>query len=80
MICSVLLLFFFLVVGFAILLRMDIAMLIIAANACILGPATAAAMAAGMGWRDLVTPGLLAGVLGYSIATFVGVAVSRVLI
>jgi uncharacterized membrane protein len=42
-------------------------------------PATAAALAAGQGWRDLVTPGMLAGILGYSVATFIGVGVTQLL-
>ena len=48
---------------------------LVASNACIMGPATAAAIAAGQGWRGLVTPGLLIGILGYVIANFLGVAV-----
>jgi uncharacterized membrane protein len=55
--------------------RIDLAEALVASNACIMGPATAAAIAAGQGWRGLVTPGLLVGVLGYVIANFLGVAV-----
>jgi len=45
----------------------------IGSNACILGPATAAAMATAHGWDDLVTPGVLAGILGYVIGTLLGI-------
>lgn len=34
----------------------------IASNACVLGPPTAAALAARSGWRELVTPGILCGI------------------
>lgn len=57
------------------LFKIDLAEALVASNACIMGPATAAAIAAGQGWRGLVTPGLLVGVLGYVIANFLGVAV-----
>ncbi|MCF6193148.1 MAG: DUF819 family protein [Kangiellaceae bacterium] len=56
--------------------KLDLAELMIAANACILGPATAAALAAGLGWKSLVTPGMLTGILGYSVGTFVGVLIT----
>ena len=61
------------------LLKIDLAEALVASNACIMGPATAAAIAAGQGWRDLVTPGVLVGVLGYVIANFLGVAVTGLL-
>ncbi len=51
--------------------------LLIASNACLLGPPTAAAMAASRGWHSLITPGILCGVLGYSIANFIGVAIAH---
>ncbi len=61
------------------LMRLDLAEVMVASNACILGPATAAAMPAGLGWRSLVTPGLLTGILGYAIGTFCGVGITRLL-
>ncbi len=48
--------------------------LLIASNACLLGPPTAAAMAASRGWNHLITPGILCGVLGYAVANFIGIA------
>ncbi len=58
------------------LLRLDLAEVMIASNACILGPATAAALAAGKGWQPLVAPGILVGMFGYAIGTFIGVALA----
>jgi uncharacterized membrane protein len=49
--------------------RLSLPEMIIASNAAILGATTAPALAAAKGWTDLVTPGVLAGVLGYVIGT-----------
>lgn len=68
-----------LLVFFGSLMKLDLAEVMIASNACILGPATAAGMAAGRGWRPLITPGMLVGVLGYAIGTFIGIAITNVL-
>lgn len=62
------------------LMGLSLAETITASNACILGPTTAAALAAARGWNALVTPGLLAGLLGYGAGTFVGVLVARLLV
>jgi len=61
------------------LLRLDLAEVMIASNACILGPAPAAALAAGKGWQPLVAPGILVGMFGYAIATFIGVGITALL-
>jgi uncharacterized membrane protein len=61
------------------LLKLDLAEVLIASNACILGPAPAAALAASKGWQPLVAPGILVGMFGYAIATFIGVALTGVL-
>jgi len=58
------------------LFKLDLAEVILASNAVALGPATAAAQAAGQGWRPLVTPAVMLGVLGYAIANFIGVAMA----
>ena len=58
------------------LFQFNYAELITASNACILGPAPAAALAAHNKWHSLVTPGLLCGILGYVIANFIGVSLS----
>lgn len=59
------------------LLRLDLAEIVIASNANMGGPATAAAMAAARKWETLVIPAILCGTLGYAVATFVGVAVGH---
>jgi uncharacterized membrane protein len=61
------------------LLKLDLAEVMIASNACILGPAPAAALAASKGWQPLIAPGILVGMFGYAIATFIGVAMSALL-
>ncbi|WP_295801510.1 DUF819 family protein [uncultured Microbulbifer sp.] len=61
------------------LMKLDLAEVIIASNACILGPAPAAALAASKGWQALVAPGILVGLFGYAIATFIGVAIATLL-
>jgi len=68
-----------LIVAVGALFKLDLAEVMIASNACILGPAPAAALAASKGWRPLVTPGILVGLFGYAIATFIGVALSALL-
>ncbi|MGD2008693.1 MAG: DUF819 family protein, partial [Cellvibrionales bacterium] len=54
--------------------RLTLPELLTASNAAILGATTAPAMAAAKGWKDQVTPGILVGVLGYALGTFVGTA------
>lgn len=54
--------------------RLTLPELLTASNAAILGATTAPAMAAAKGWRDQVTPGVLVGVLGYALGTFIGSA------
>mmetsp|Transcript_4280 Transcript_4280/g.12065 ORF Transcript_4280/g.12065 Transcript_4280/m.12065 type:complete len:238 (+) Transcript_4280:1306-2019(+) len=48
--------------------------ILIASNANVGGPTTAAGMAAAKGWKSSVVPGLLVGTFGYAIATFVSIA------
>jgi uncharacterized membrane protein len=69
----------FLLVLIGKLMKLDLAEVLIASNACILGPAPAAALAASKGWQPLVAPGILVGMLGYAIATFIGVAITALL-
>ena len=59
------------------LLRLDLAEVVIASNANMGGPTTAAAMAVARRWNGLVIPAVLCGTLGYAVANFVGVAVAH---
>lgn len=61
------------------LLHLDRRALVVAANAAVGGPATAAAFAAARGWGDLVRPAVLVGCLGYGVGTGVGVGVATLL-
>jgi uncharacterized membrane protein len=57
------------------LFRLTLPELVTASNAAILGATTAPALAAAKGWHDLVTPGVLVGVLGYAMGTLIGTAI-----
>lgn len=59
------------------LLRLDLAELAMASAVAIGGPASAPALAAAKGWRDLLIPGVLAGSFGYAIGSFVGISVTE---
>lgn len=59
--------------------RTDLMDTVIASNACVAGPATAAALAAGKGRADLVVPAVLLGVFGYAVANFIGVGLANLL-
>lgn len=58
----------------ALLTRGDLVEVLVGSIAGISGPTTAAAMAASFDRRDLITPGILCGLLGFATATFVGIA------
>lgn len=60
-------------------LKLPLWAVLIASNANVGGPATAAAMANAKGWKSAVTPAIVTGIFGYSIATFIGVAVGKIL-
>lgn len=59
------------------LLRLPVQSVLIASNANVGGPATAAAMASSKGWPHMVQPAMLTGCLGYAIATFLGCAMGQ---
>ena len=54
------------------LLKFSIEEIVLACNANIGGPTTAAALAIGKGWRDLIGPILLIGTVGYIVGNYVG--------
>lgn len=49
----------------------------IAVNASLGGPTTAAAAAAARGYKDLITPGILCGILGYILGNYFGVFIGN---
>jgi len=59
------------------LVRLDLFELIIASNANVGGPTTAAAMAVARRWETLVLPAVLCGTLGYAVANFIGVGLGH---
>lgn len=61
------------ILGLGKLLRIDEKLLLLASNANIGGPTTACGMATAKGWSTLVVPGILVGIFGISIATFLGI-------
>lgn len=63
--------------GLGSLFKLSLPELITASNAAVLGATTAPALAATRGWHSLVTPGVLVGVLGYALGTFIGTALYK---
>lgn len=54
--------------------------LLLTVNATVGGPSTAAAMAGSCRWGELVLPAILVGLLGYAVATPIGIALGRALL
>ena len=61
------------------LLKFDLEDIILASNANIGGPTTAAGMAISQGWSALVGPAMLVGTFGYVIGTYLGILVGGLL-
>lgn len=68
-----------LLIAVARLFKLSMGETVIASLACITGPGTAVAVAVAKGWKDLITPAILVGVLGYAIGTFIGVGLANLL-
>ena len=70
---------FIFLVSLAKLFKLDVYEIIISSAANIMGPSVAAPMAASLGQKKLITPGILVGILGYVIGTFIGVSIAMAL-
>lgn len=62
------------------LLKFNLEEGIIASNANVGGPATAAAMAISKGWTNLIGPSILVAIFGYIIGNYFGIIVGNILI
>ena len=74
-------LFFHLIflIALAKIFKLDIYEVMISSAANVMGPSVAAPMAASLGQKKLITPGILVGILGYVIGTFIGVSIALAL-
>ncbi|XP_047971779.1 uncharacterized membrane protein YjcL-like isoform X2 [Salvia hispanica] len=68
------------ILGLGKLFRIDKKLLLLASNANIGGPTTAGGMATAKGWSTLVVPGILVGIFGISIATFLGIGFGKMVL
>ena len=67
------------VLTFGRLLQLPRHLLLLASNAAVGGPATAAAMASATAWPGLVRPAILLGCVGYAVGTPIGVLMNHLL-
>ncbi len=56
--------------------RLDLASLSVASQAAVGGPSSALAVAISRDWKGLVLPGIIVGLLGYAVGTYLGLAVA----
>jgi uncharacterized membrane protein len=61
------------------LLKFNLEEIILASNANIGGPTTAAAMAISKGWIELIGPIMVVGTLGYIIGNYFGIIIGNIL-
>jgi uncharacterized membrane protein len=69
----------FMAVGARWLLRAPVSECLVASNANVGGPTTAAAYAASLGWADLVGPAVVVGAVGYAVANPIALALRALL-
>ncbi len=67
------------VLGLGKLIRLDIGTLLVASQAAVGGPSSALAVAVAREWRHLVLPGVVMGLFGYAVGTYLGLGVAAVL-
>ncbi len=67
------------VLGVGRLLRLDMGTVAVASQAAVGGPSSALAVAISRQWRHLVLPGVVVGLLGYAVGTYLGFGVAAVL-
>ena len=60
------------------LLRLDMGSIAVASQASVGGPSSALAVAISREWRHLVLPGVVVGLLGYAVGTYLGLGVGYV--
>ncbi len=65
--------------GLSRLFRFGLEETVVASGAALVGPAVTAAIATSRGWKDLVTPGIMCGIFGYAVASFIGVLITKTL-
>ncbi|KAL0886528.1 hypothetical protein Bca101_010511 [Brassica carinata] len=63
-----------------VLKQIELKHLLLASNANVGGPTTAAGMATEKGWSSLIVPGILVGIFGIAIATFLGIAFGDIIV